>query len=34
VTREVNPVPWTTPVEGDCIRVLRDDEDDRLVIVG
>jgi nonsense-mediated mRNA decay protein 3 len=34
VTREVNPVPWTTPVEGGCIRVLRDDEDDRLVIVG
>jgi len=34
VTREVNPVPWTTPVEGEYIRVLRDDEDDRLVIVG
>jgi len=33
-TREVNPVPWTFPVEGQPIRVLRDEEQDRLVIVG
>ncbi len=34
VTREVNSVPWTFPVEGQPIRVLRDEEQDRLVIVG
>lgn len=34
LTREVNPVPWTFPVEGQPIRVLRDEEQDRLVIVG
>ncbi len=33
-TREVNAVPWTFPVEGQPIRVLRDEEQDRLVIVG
>ena len=33
-TRESNPVPWTFPVEGQPIRVLRDEEQDRLVIVG
>ena len=33
-TREVDAVPWTFPVEGQPIRVLRDDEQDRLVIVG
>ena len=33
-TRELNPVPWTFPVEGQPIRVLRDEEQDRLVIVG
>ena len=33
-TRELNTVPWTFPVEGQPIRVLRDEEQDRLVIVG
>ncbi|MDK2916848.1 MAG: ribosomal export protein [Euryarchaeota archaeon] len=33
-TRELNAVPWTFPVEGQPIRVLRDEEQDRLVIVG
>jgi nonsense-mediated mRNA decay protein 3 len=33
-TRELDAVPWTFPVEGQPIRVLRDDEQDRLVIVG
>ncbi|MDD2472988.1 MULTISPECIES: 60S ribosomal export protein NMD3 [unclassified Methanoculleus] len=33
-TREVDAVPWTFPVEGQPIRVLRDEEQDRLVIVG
>ncbi|MCK9299373.1 MAG: 60S ribosomal export protein NMD3 [Methanoculleus sp.] len=33
-TRELDPVPWTFPVEGQPIRVLRDEEQDRLVIVG
>ena len=33
-TRELSPVPWTFPVEGQPIRVLRDEEQDRLVIVG
>ena len=33
-TREQSPVPWTFPVEGQPIRVLRDEEQDRLVIVG
>ena len=33
-TRELNAVPWTFPVEGQTIRVLRDEEQDRLVIVG
>jgi nonsense-mediated mRNA decay protein 3 len=34
VTRELDPVAWTFPVEGQPIRVLRDEEQDRLVIVG
>ncbi|MFA7563000.1 MAG: 60S ribosomal export protein NMD3 [Methanoculleus sp.] len=33
-TRELNAVPWTFPLEGQPIRVLRDEEQDRLVIVG
>ncbi|HQD26080.1 MULTISPECIES: 60S ribosomal export protein NMD3 [Methanoculleus] len=33
-TKEVNAVPWTFPVEGQPIRVLRDEVEDRLVIVG
>ncbi|ABN57169.1 MULTISPECIES: 60S ribosomal export protein NMD3 [Methanoculleus] len=33
-TRELNMVSWTFPVEGEPIRVLRDEEQDRLVIVG
>jgi len=33
-TRELDAVPWTFPVEGQPIRVLRDEEQDRLVIVG
>lgn len=33
-TRDLDPVPWTFPVEGQPIRVLRDEEQDRLVIVG
>ena len=33
-TRELTPVPWTFPVEGQPIRVLRDEEQDRLIIVG
>ncbi|MCK8519607.1 60S ribosomal export protein NMD3 [Methanoculleus sp. 7T] len=33
-TRELSAVPWTFPVEGQPIRVLRDEEQDRLVIVG
>ncbi len=33
-TRELDTVPWTYPVEGQPIRVLRDEEQDRLVIVG
>lgn len=34
-TRELNTVPWTFPIEGgQPIRVLRDEEQDRLVIVG
>ena len=34
VTRELDAVSWTFPVEGQPIRVLRDEEQDRLVIVG
>jgi nonsense-mediated mRNA decay protein 3 len=33
-TREVNALPWLYPVEGEPIRVLRDSEQNQLVIVG
>ncbi len=33
-TREVSALPWLTPAEGMPVRVIRDEEQDRLIMVG